>query len=43
MPIEMAMQEPALIPWQQSRSDIRLDIQLDKWDIPLDMFENSVG
>ncbi len=43
MQIGMAMQEPARIPGPQIRSDIHLDIQLDKWDMPLDMFGSSVG
>ncbi len=43
MQIGMAMQEPARMPGQQIRSDIQLDIQLDKWDVHLDMFGYSVG
>ncbi len=42
MQIGMAMQEPARIPEQQIRSDIQLDIQIEKWDISLQMFGYSV-
>jgi hypothetical protein len=43
MQIGMAIQQPAWMPWQQIRPDIPLDIQLEKRDIPLDMFESPVG
>jgi hypothetical protein len=38
MQIGMAMQEPAWMPWPQIRPVIQSDIQLDKWDVRLDMF-----
>ncbi len=43
MQIGMAMQEPAWTAGPQFRWDMQLDIQMNKWDIPLDRFGHSVG